>query len=100
VPADAHASEVVDSTLAEPFAAAAALGSAPHASDDVGSESEVPDFAQWRRAALRFVTWYFEDCAGPRRSEQRSRSERRPKATKPTETPLECLARCNGIDPC
>ena len=44
MPADAEASEVVDSTLAEPFAAAAALGSAPHASGDVGSESEVPDF--------------------------------------------------------
>ena len=63
MPADAHAIEVVNSTLAEPFAAAAALGSAPHASGDVGSESEVPDFAQWRRAALRFVTWYLADCA-------------------------------------
>jgi hypothetical protein len=47
VPADAEASEVVDSTLAEPVPATAALGSAPHASDDVGSEFEVPDFAQW-----------------------------------------------------
>ena len=44
VPADALASEVVDSTLAEPVAAAAALGSAPHASGYVGNESEVPDF--------------------------------------------------------
>ena len=32
VPADAEASEVVDATLAEPVAAAAALGSAAHAS--------------------------------------------------------------------
>ena len=36
-------------------------------------------------------------CAGPRRSEQRSRSGHPPKATKPAETPLECLARYNGI---
>ena len=59
VPIDALASEFVDSTLAEPVAAAVALGSAPHASGDVGSESEVPDFAQWRRAAMRFAIWYF-----------------------------------------
>ncbi len=65
MPAVAHAIEVVDSTLAEPFAAAATLGSAPHASDDVGSESEVPDFAQWRRAALRFAIWYFADLCRP-----------------------------------
>ncbi len=66
VPADALASEVVDSTLAEPVAAAAMLGSAPHASGDVGSESEVPDFAQWRRAAIRFAIWYFADlCRSP-----------------------------------
>ena len=59
MPADAPASDVVDSTLAAPVATAAALGSAPHASGDVGSESEVPEFAQWRRAAMRFATWYF-----------------------------------------
>jgi hypothetical protein len=61
VPADALASEVVDSTLAEPVAAAAALGSAPHASGDVGSESEVPDFAQWWHAAMRFAIRHFAD---------------------------------------
>jgi hypothetical protein len=44
VPADAHASEVVDSTLAEPVAAAAALGSASHDSGCVQSDSEVPAF--------------------------------------------------------
>ena len=66
MPADAEASEVVDSTLAEPVAAAAALGSAPHASGDVGSESEVPDFAQWQRAAMRFPIWYLADlCRSP-----------------------------------
>ena len=66
MPADALASEVVDSTLAEPVAAAVALGSALHASGDVGSESEVPDFAQWRRAAMRFAIWCFADlCRSP-----------------------------------
>ena len=55
MPTDALASEVVDSTLAEPVAAAAALGSASRASGDVGSESEVPDLGQWRRAAMRFA---------------------------------------------
>ncbi len=76
MPAEALATEVVDSTPAEPVAVVAALASAPHASGDVGSESEVPDFAQWRRAAMRFAIWYFflRTCAGPRRSEQRSRS--------------------------
>ena len=59
MPADAPASDVVDSTLAAPVAAAAALGSALHASGDFGSESEVLGFAQWRRAAMRFPTWYF-----------------------------------------
>ena len=48
VPIDALASEVVDSMLAEPVATAAALG-------DVGSDSEVPDFALRRRAAMRFA---------------------------------------------
>jgi hypothetical protein len=61
VPADAEASEVVDSTLAEPAPAAAALGSAPHYSRDVGSESEVPDFAQWWHAAMRFAIRHFAD---------------------------------------
>ena len=61
VPADAEASEVVDSTLAEPIAAAAALGLAPHDPLDVGSESEVPDFAQGWHAAMRFAVWYFAD---------------------------------------
>ena len=42
VPADVHASEVVDSTLAEPVAAAAALGSAARDSGCVQSDSEVP----------------------------------------------------------
>ncbi len=56
MPADAIASEVVDSTLAEPVAAAAVLDSAPHDALDVGSKSEVPDFAQWRRAPMRFAT--------------------------------------------
>ena len=59
MPADAPASDVVDSTLAAPVAAAAALGSALHASGDFGSESGVLGFAQWRRAAMRFPTWYF-----------------------------------------
>ena len=62
MPADALASEVVDSTLAEPVAAAVALGSAPHASGDVGSESEVLDFAaQGRHAAMHFAIWYLAD---------------------------------------
>ena len=62
----ALASKVVASTLTEPVPATAALGSAPHALDDVGCESEVPDFAQWRRAAMRFATWYFADlCRSP-----------------------------------
>jgi hypothetical protein len=66
VPADAEASEVVDSTPAEPVAAAAALGLAPHASGDVGSESEVPDFGQWRLAAMPFAIWCFADlCRSP-----------------------------------
>jgi hypothetical protein len=66
VPVDALASEVVDSTLAEPVAAAAALGSALHASGDVGSESEVSGFARGRRAALRFAIWCFADlCRSP-----------------------------------
>ena len=65
VPADAEASEVVDSTLAEPAPAAAALGSAPHDSRDVGSESEVPDFAQWWHAAMRFAVRYFADLRRP-----------------------------------
>ena len=65
VPIDALASEVVDSTLAEPVAAAVALGSAPHASGDVGSESEVPNFAQWH-AAMHFAIWYLADlCRSP-----------------------------------
>ena len=51
VPADAEASELVDSSLAEPAPAVMALGSAPHFSRDVGSGSEVPGFAHWRRAA-------------------------------------------------
>ena len=55
VPADAEASEVVDLTVAEPIAAAAALGLAPLDSLDVGSEFEVPDFAQWWHAAMRFA---------------------------------------------
>ena len=55
MPADAEASEVVDLTFAEPIAAAAALGLAQHDSLDVGSESEVPDFAQWWHAAMRFA---------------------------------------------
>ena len=63
---DALVSKVVDSTLPEPIAAAAALGLAPHDSLDVGSESEVPDLAQWRRAAMRFAIWYFADlCRSP-----------------------------------
>jgi hypothetical protein len=63
---DALASEVVDSTLAEPVPTAAALGSAPNDSLDFGSESEVPDLAQWRRAAMSFATWYFSDlCRSP-----------------------------------
>ena len=78
VPADALASEVVDSTLAEPVAAAVALGSAPHASGDVGSESEVPNFAQWH-AAMHFAIWYFQ-LADLRRSEQPGRSGHPPKA--------------------
>jgi hypothetical protein len=61
VPAVAEASEVVDSTLAEPIAAAAALGLAPHDPLDVGSKSEVPDFAQGWHAAMRFAVWYFAD---------------------------------------
>ena len=66
MPADAEASEVVDSTLAEPAPAAAALGSAPHDSRDVRSESEVPDFAQWWHAALRFAISYFAGlCRSP-----------------------------------
>jgi hypothetical protein len=56
---DALGSKVVDSKLPEPFAAAAALGFAPHDSLDVGSESQVPDFAQWRCAAMRFAIWHF-----------------------------------------
>ncbi len=65
VPTDALAREVVDSTLAEPVAAAAALDSAPHDSLDVGSESEVPDFAQWRRAPMRFCHMVrLRTCAG------------------------------------
>ena len=55
MPADAEASEVVDSTLAEPAPAATALGSALHDSLDVGSESEVPDCAQRWHAAMRFA---------------------------------------------
>ena len=55
MPADAEASEVVDLTFAEPIAAAAALGLAPLDSLDVGSEFEVPDFAQWWHAAMRFA---------------------------------------------
>jgi hypothetical protein len=63
---DALASEVVDSTLVEPVPTAAALGSAPNDSLDFGSESEVPDLAQWRRAAMRFAIWYFADlCRSP-----------------------------------
>ena len=63
---DAEASEVVDLTFAEPIAAAAALGLAPLDSLDVGSESEVPDFAQWWHAAMRFAAWYFADlCSSP-----------------------------------
>jgi hypothetical protein len=67
VPADAEASEVVDSTLAEPIAAAAALGLAPHDSLDVGSEFEVPDFAQgWHACyALCCMVWYFADLCRP-----------------------------------
>ncbi len=66
MPTDALASEVVDSTLAAPVAAAAALGLAPHASGDVGSESEVPSFAQRRRAAMRFAIHCFADlCRSP-----------------------------------
>ena len=65
VPADAEASGVVDSTLAEPAPAAAALGSAPHDSRDVGSESEVPDFAQWWHAAMRFAIRFFADLCRP-----------------------------------
>ena len=62
----ALASKVVASTLTEPVPATAALGSAPHALDDVGCESEVPDFAQWRRAAMRFTIWCFADlCRSP-----------------------------------
>jgi hypothetical protein len=106
VPADALAIKVVDSTLAEPVAAATALAAtalclALHASGDVGSESEVPGFAQGRFAAVHFaiscsvaskhgswgceipqLPWKFwsphwpygslRTCAGPRRSEQRS----------------------------
>jgi len=63
VPADAEASEAVDSTLAEPVPAAAALGSAPHDSLDVGSESEVPDYAA---AAMRFAVLHIADlCRSP-----------------------------------
>jgi hypothetical protein len=66
VPADALASEVIDSTPAAPIAAAAALGLAPHASGDVGSESEVPGFAQRRRAAMLFAIHCFADlCRSP-----------------------------------
>ena len=59
MPADALASEVVDSTLAAPVAASSSMSSAPHASGDVGSDSEVPDFAQRRRAAMHFAIWCF-----------------------------------------
>ena len=66
VPTDALTREVVDSTLAQPVAAAAALDSAPHDSLDVGSESEVSGFARGRRAALRFAIWCFADlCRSP-----------------------------------
>ena len=61
MPADTNASEVADSTPAEPLAAATALGSAPRDSRDVGSDFEVPDFAQWRLAATRFAACYFAD---------------------------------------
>ncbi len=72
MPADAEPSELVDSTLAEPAPAAAALGSAMHDSGDVGSESEVPDFAQWRRATMRFAISYFADLcrSSPQRAAQ------------------------------
>jgi hypothetical protein len=43
VPADAEASEVVDSTLAEPVPAAAVLGSALHGACPVQRDSEVPE---------------------------------------------------------
>jgi hypothetical protein len=70
VPIDALASEVVDSTLAAPVAASSSMGSAPHASGDVGSKSEVPDFAQRRHAAMRFqrrfALWYLAAlCRSP-----------------------------------
>ena len=70
VPADALASEVVDSTLAAPVAASSSMSSAPHASGDVGSKSEVPDFAQRRHAAMRFqrrfAIWYLAGlCRSP-----------------------------------
>jgi hypothetical protein len=66
VPIDALASEVVDSTLAAPVAASSSMSSAPHASGDVGSDSEVPDFAQRRRAAMHFAIWYLAGlCRSP-----------------------------------
>ena len=73
MPADALAIKVVDSTLAEPVAAATALCLALHASGDVGSESEVPGFAQGFLLLLCTLPYgSLRTCAGPRRSEQRS----------------------------
>jgi hypothetical protein len=98
VPADALASEVVDSMPAEPVAAAAALG---HDSRDVGSDSEVPDFCT--TVACCYALCHYGTlwtCAGPRRSEQqRQRSASTCDATR-TPATLVCVAGYNGIDRC
>ncbi len=63
VPSDAHApSEVVDSTLVERAAAAAALGSAVHDVRRVQSESEVPEVCTVTACCLlltRIAAWCF-----------------------------------------
>jgi hypothetical protein len=102
VPADARATEVVDSTLvAEPFPAAAALGSALHTARRVQSDSLVPEVCTmtaccYALCALPYGT--LRTRAGPRRSEQqRERSAATCDATR-TRATLVCVAEYNGID--
>ena len=69
VPAEAEASMVVDSTLVERAAAAAALGSAVHDVRRVQSESEVPEVCTVTACCLlltRFAIWHFAGlCRSP-----------------------------------
>ncbi len=69
VPADVEASEVIDSTLAEPIPTVAAMGSALHTMRRVQSDSEVPEVRKVTACCsllTRFAIRYFGDlCRSP-----------------------------------